>query len=84
MARALDNSLAMWRACRNIYAHGLSTTNFLVADHKFDLEAGKFWAGSNGDVLGVAVVCVLVDVISLCRPDVGDGCGRRCKSLPQA
>src|SRR4030095_2147943 len=72
MARALDNPLAMWRARRNIYAHWALNNNFLAADHKFDLEAGKFWPSSNRAVLGVAVVRVLVDVISLRRLNVGD------------
>ena len=59
-------------ASGDIYAHRALDNNFLVADHEFDLEAGKLWPGTNRDVLGVAVVCVLVDVISLRRPDVGD------------
>src|SRR5262249_44223644 len=72
MARTLDNSLAMWRARRNIYAHGALDNNFLIADHKFDLETSKLRPDSNGDVPGVAIVRVLVDVIGLRRLDIGD------------
>src|SRR4030095_557668 len=71
VARALDNSLAMRRARRNIYPHRALDHHFLVADHKFDLEAGPLRAGTNRDMLGGAFVCVLVDVISLRRPDIG-------------
>src|SRR5262249_11691848 len=72
MTRALDNSLAVRCARRNIYTRGALGNNFLIADDKFDLEASKIWPGSNRGVLGVAVMVMLVDVIGLRGPEVGD------------
>ena len=72
MARAFDDALGMRRARRNIYAHRALDDHCLVADDKLDLEPGKVRTGADGDMLGVAIVRMLVNVIRLRRLDVLD------------
>src|SRR4029077_4892189 len=72
VTRSLDHPLRVWRTRGDVYTDRTVNHNFLIADHKFNFEAGEPRPGADGDVLRIAVVRVFVHVISLCRLHVGD------------
>src|SRR6266511_5566948 len=71
MARTLNDALRVRRSGRDIHADGTLDDNFLVAYLELDLQPGELGAGADGDMLRVAVVRVLVDVVGLSRMHVG-------------
>ena len=67
MARAVNDALRVRRSRRDIHADGTLDDNSLVAYLELDLQPGELRSSADGDMLRVAVVRVLIDVIRLCR-----------------
>jgi len=57
---------------RNVHSRRALHHDFLAADDKLGLEAGKLRPFSDHDVIGVAIVRVLVHVFGLRRLDLRD------------